>query len=51
MMVVLPPKGSKYWHVKYRLSSDKKGGQLAFGVYSVANRVDARTKRNKAKRL
>lgn len=44
------PKGSKYWRMKYRRPSDKKEDRLAFGVYPAVSLVDARAKRDEAKR-
>ncbi len=44
-------KGSKYWRMKYRRSSDKKEDRLAFGVWPTVTLAQARAKRDEAKKL
>jgi len=44
-------KGYKYWRMKYRRPSDKKEDRLAFGVWPTVTFVQARAKRDEAKKL
>ncbi|MCL2473390.1 MAG: integrase arm-type DNA-binding domain-containing protein [Alphaproteobacteria bacterium] len=43
------PNGSKYWRMKYRYLGKEK--RLAFGVYPLISLLEAREKRDKAKKL
>lgn len=44
-------KGSKYWRMKYRCSSDNNVDRLAFGVWLTVTLAQARAKRDEAKKL
>ena len=47
----ITPKGAKYWRMKYRRPYDKKEDRLAFGVWPTVKLVEARAKRDEAKKL
>ena len=47
----ITPKGAKYWRMKYRRPADKKEDRLAFGVWPAVKLVEARAKRDEAKKL
>lgn len=47
----ITPKGAKYWRMKYRRPADKKEDRLAFGVWPAVKLVEARAKRDDAKKL
>jgi len=49
LFLLVTPSGSKLWKLKYRY--DGKERQLAFGPYPVVSLVEARDKRNDAKKL
>ena len=48
MYLEVMPSGSKYWRMKYRYGGKEK--RLAFGVYPDVSLIEAREKREKAKR-
>ena len=49
LFLLVTPKGSKYWRLKYRFNGKEK--LLAIGVYDRTTLADARIKRNEARNL
>lgn len=49
LYLLVTPKGSKYWRLKYRFNGKEK--LLALGIYDRVTLADARIKRNKARNL
>lgn len=49
LYIEIHPKGSKYWRMKYRFNGKQK--KLSFGVYPEISLLEAREKREKARKL